>query len=933
MIKRLQLRGISRNPSDRMTADGGCAESLNVFLDNDETAPALKPVVVNTMTDDRGVAMFPYPDWGHDWEAVFIHKTPNFKRAIIKYTDNGVTKLGTWGLRAVPSGWIGTGCTPFMTLASDEEFIRCINLGNSLGIVTSQGTKWALMKDGVYKTLGSSIPFPRFTLANFDVPASPTSGEGVIREIEYDVFPSSSGSSDKDIPTQTGGLGQGSLSRMWEEIDLALAQNAKQGVYNRQQFAVVAVRLFDGTRLISTPVLLAPGFDNPYDIAYTARVFVQETASSITEETATIKFRSAYKVFFRFDEAAGFYDNWDDVVDAIEVYFSPQIEVDRTKSFFSEYSSERTTHYDEITDNIEATVVLGKGDSILQRYLDSSNFYRVFSSPINSEKIAELRTGLILDTKDYMSTDNLVTAGIRLDTLSDMRHYDVRFDRAVLYNNKIVATGVSEKVEMSLNIPIAKNYRNPSISDIFVPAHTYEYTNGEVLAFRMTFHLRDGSGRSFTVKARNGDSDYFTFGNEVINSSSLKSDGYGMLFCPDARAFAVDVQAFYGDQSTIESGLAPAIGGATLSMTQHPNLDCSYWYGDITREMVSYCSQSASYVAGAESYLEDKPNKVYMSEMDNPFVFPVSSRYTLNSRVLGCAIATAALSEGQFGQFPVYVFTEDGIWAMESASDGTIVSTKPMSREVCSNPDSITSIDNAVVFMTEKSVMLVSGSQITDLSPYMNGKHYAMDRASREAALIGGGVWAEYLPTLLDTTHFMAFMAKAVPAYDYKGGRLVFVNESKSYQYVYMLKTNTWHKLYVDGFGQGLRLSRVMNAYPYAYVNAVSGDRYVWDLSSKLDVTSLTSILGVIVTRPFDLDAPDVRKSINDIRIRGAFNRRDARYILLGSMDGLNWGVMPSLRGGSYKWFRLIFLTGPSPTERISWVDVDYDTRLSNRLR
>lgn len=916
-----------------MTADGGCAESLNVFLDNDETAPALKPVVVNTMTDDRGVAMFPYPDWGHGWEAVFIHKTPTFKRAIIKYTDNNATKLGTWGLRAVPGGWVGTGCTPFMTLASGEEFIRCINLGNSLGIVTSQGTKWVLMKDEAYKLLGSSIPFPRFTLANFDVPASPTSGEGVIREIDYDVFPGRSGTSDKDIPIQARGLGQGSLSRMWEEIDLALAQNAKQGVYNRQQFAVVAVRLFDGTRLISTPVLLAPGFDNPYDVDYTARVFVEETASSITEETATIKFRSAYKVFFRFDEAAGFYDNWDEVVDAIEVYLSPQIEVDRTESFFSEYSSERTTHLDEITDNIEATVVLGKSDSILQRYLDSSNFYRVFSVPVNAEKIAELRAGLILDTRDYMSTDNLVTAGIRLDTLSDMRHYDVRFDRATLYNNKIVATGVSEMVELSLNVPIAKNYRNPSIEDIFVPAHTYEYTNGEVLAFRMTFHLRDSAGRSFTVKARNGSSDYFTFGNEVINSTSLKSDGYGMLFCPDVRAFAVDIQAFYGNQSTIEAGLAPAVGGTTLSMTPHPNLDCSYWYGDITKEMLSYCSQNSSYSAGMESYLDNKPNKVYMSEMDNPFVFPVSSRCTLNSRVLGCAIATAALSEGQFGQFPVYVFTEDGIWAMESAADGTIVSTKPMSREVCSNPDSITSIDNAVVFMTEKSVMLVSGSRITDLSPYMNGRHYAMGADSVEARLIGGGQWSEYLATLLDTTHFMAFMESAVPAYDYKGGRLLFVNESKSYQYVYMLKTNTWHKLYVDGYGQGLRLSRVMNAYPETYVNAVSGDRYVWDLSSRLDVTSSTSIQGVIVTRPFDLDAPDIRKVITDIRVRGAFNRKDVRYILLGSFDGINWTVLNSLHGGSFKLFRMILLTSLSPTERISWIDVEYDSRMTNRLR
>ena len=197
MIKQIQLRGISRNPSDRYTADGGCAESLNVFLDNDETAPALKPVVVNTRKDDRGVAMFPNPDWGHSWEAVFIHKMPNFQRAVIKYVEDGVTKLGTWGMAGVP-GWVETGCTPFMSLATGETFIRCVNLGNSLGVVTDSGTSWVLMKDGAYKAIGSSIPFPRFTIANYDVPASETAGEEVVREVEYERRPYAEDIVDKD---------------------------------------------------------------------------------------------------------------------------------------------------------------------------------------------------------------------------------------------------------------------------------------------------------------------------------------------------------------------------------------------------------------------------------------------------------------------------------------------------------------------------------------------------------------------------------------------------------------------------------------------------------------------------------------------------------------------------------------------------------------
>ena len=42
-IKRIQLRGISRAPSDRLTEDGGVAESLNIQIDNTEAAPIVQP--------------------------------------------------------------------------------------------------------------------------------------------------------------------------------------------------------------------------------------------------------------------------------------------------------------------------------------------------------------------------------------------------------------------------------------------------------------------------------------------------------------------------------------------------------------------------------------------------------------------------------------------------------------------------------------------------------------------------------------------------------------------------------------------------------------------------------------------------------------------------------------------------------------------------
>ena len=89
-IKRIQLRGISRSPSDRMTDDGGIAESLNLYLDNTENAPVVMPKDVTT---DLGLPS------EHVWEKVYLHKTLTSENYIVLTQANDSTErmmLAIW---------------------------------------------------------------------------------------------------------------------------------------------------------------------------------------------------------------------------------------------------------------------------------------------------------------------------------------------------------------------------------------------------------------------------------------------------------------------------------------------------------------------------------------------------------------------------------------------------------------------------------------------------------------------------------------------------------------------------------------------------------------------------------------------------------------------------------------------------------------------
>ena len=89
----------------------------------------------------------------------------------------------------------------------------------------------------------------------------------------------------------------------------------------------------------------------------------------------------------------------------------------------------------------------------------------------------------------------------------------------------------------------------------------------------------------------------------------------------------------------------------------------------------------------------------------------------------------------------------------------------------------------------------------------------------------------------------------------------------------------------------------------------------------------------MITTRPFDLDYPDIYKSISDIRVRGQYKKGAVKYILEASNDGENFHVIRTLRGQSWKMFRVTILADLEQHDRISWIDVQFENRLTDKLR
>lgn len=977
MIERIQLRGISRSPSDRMSADGGCAESLNVYIDSAELAPSFIP---EDVTKSLGL-----PD---DLQAdkVFVHKTANYENFIT--IKDGILKA------------FNKDSSLISTFPIKGKVNDVVSLGNTLLVLTDASTNYILFKGGQYVNLGTDIPFPKL-----HVQANGADGQksvtidleeigvpGVYRSFssaEYGSYLNNGQNSDENV--------QKILSVIGDQKAVIAGELGRQGLFWGPVYIMYGITLYNGTVITTVPELVLKKtstlprvwgltLESKFEMSGLNKEFIGNIEAKIDAP--------AFSLDVSCEEDYDIAD-WKDLIHSVDVYATLPIDTapDYRRIEVTDVSDTDSTT--SSTQTRTASVNWGILDERAQ-ILGTGNFYRIKSYELlqDDENGVVSKFSFKWNSSDFdMTGEALSTSPYQLPS-SDVDHIyvdalSVVAKSGILFNEHVLLTSAANLI----------TYRG-------LAATTTGSSNLRYTA-RLKFTLSDGG--------------------VVYSEPDIQLPSSGILTFANTKAVSVEMaimreRKIYTDQDGTDYDIETTYSYLALPMKPHLSMPCSYVYLGIGESFEEYAFEKNGVLTIEE--LQDKidfntdaphslslENKVLVSSASNPFVYPETKRITFQSKVLGVAVATTALSQGQFGQFPLYVFTEDGVWAMETAADGSFVTSKPLSRDVCINPESITSIDKAVIFVTEKGVMLLQGSQVANISPYMNGRHYTIEDSAK-ARIERMDFFCNLIPVLTDSTHFLAFVKESTIAYDYPGQRLVFIKKDEKYQYVYKLDTQTWHKvaygidllapinsypeclvqgedgrhtisLYIDDagsydsqtFGDLIRLAQQcrlplsedqiysmfyngrtviidLTKVPLSNVEcfidealhynvSVTYDEEenslrtrIYDLSTILDAAeSKTPMRGLIATRPFDLGMPDVLKSIKDIRIRGQYAMGAVQFMLLASMDGIRFHYLNSLRGKSWKLFRIIILADLSPTERISWIDVDFEPRFQNRLR
>lgn len=477
---------------------------------------------------------------------------------------------------------------------------------------------------------------------------------------------------------------------------------------------------------------------------------------------------------------------WKDVASSVDIFVSRPFVINDLDS-----TIKTVTVLDK--NNMMVDLPFKSESELLEEIGEISNFYLVKSIPIGDisngfENIfAEGKAFKNLEQQDVATDDDFTRSRIT--------------GHLYTYNGKLHVGNIREK--------LAKPYP----LGMFAVSDISEFTvNTEV-------HVKTESGM------------------KIVHGAST---AYGAMVSPylsypDSRAVKMII---YNDKYYDEIPLKP-----------HPFLNIAYSLKGLYPHSIT--DKYGTYTPLPEDSVSVAPNKLKVSNVSNPFYFPAKQTYTVSSRnIVAMATATTALSTGQFGQFPLYVFTGEGVFALSvGTGDIAYANSFSVTRDVCNNPDSIVSTDDAIVFSTDSGLKVLSGSTVRDISSDMEGYlPTAVDSSPIIKKIAGVGGFSDKL----SSTEFIYYLEEAKVGYNYEDKEVIVANRNYPYSYVFNMQSGSWYKISAS-------IDRFLNSYPECL--AVFNDHGVYNMHNGH--RTVNKIL--LLTRPIKFARLPINVSCNQL--------------------------------------------------------------------
>lgn len=851
-------KGITNVPSDAICSDNTLAECIGLTYENGEHRVIQKPEVFMTFAGNTTLTF------------LCVHKF-NDEVRFIGYAKDGNSYNIRWGTRDESDHNFRFHAGNLLSLTSISD-LQITSVGKTLIISSGEDLSYFLWKSDAYVNFGNKIPEPdiEFVMVKGTNWGSPDRSDLVSMCsqnaggcLEFREF-----SSGLQWPYVVPGM-----QEIYNNLIVGLYYKSLKYIAENKCFAKpflirYAVELYDGSyTCLSAPIAMFPA--------------VTRNCYADFGDGAVRMFLTGYQIAFKanFD-----YSDFSDLVKGVVVFASDGVELYETTNdqipqpgyamvpqiqgvvtgdsitatltlrpvTVNEHSSKYRVRYTSTTSlsHTDFLPLNGRDSRDIEEDFESTSvFYKLFEIGLRGRNTWE-------SSKSYIKShviENLTTQEqLSADYYS---HTKLGGKNIFSYNNRLLISNVRRSFFEGFSS--------------FLP-----YDNENSYSYHIYVYINTPSGERVVLK---------------------QLDTYEKLgiyfFYPDPRAYKVEI--FFADGRFV----------ASRDLKEHPYLNGAYTFYLPTGLEGEPTGTSGQNEPDEITTNEVLNNQIWTSEVNNPFVFKAEGNITVGSgNIIGLSTLTEALSQGQFGQYPLIIFGDEGIWAASTSSTGLFTAVHPMSREVCNNQDSITQTDGAIFFTSKKGLMVVNGSQVKCVSEQMSGNTDEYALSLYPDAKLG---------------NFSTFLENCFIAYDYRDSLLWIFNSGAQHCFVYNIKSGTFGKFDFGTYTETIdseemqvpnSIDNVVNFYPdYLLQDA---QKKVFSLMERVDINADENVYTAsFLTRPMKLENAFALKKISKVIHSCAIHVDDCLKLRLYASNNLKqpantWVELHSLLGTPWKYYR-----------------------------
>lgn len=673
----------------------------------------------------------------------------------------------------------------------------------------------------------------------------------------------------------------------WNIIESYINKTNKSNRFVYYVLGVAAVKLYDGSYInISNVFSIVP-------IVLDRDISVDTSKMIISKD---VSFMYA-KIAIRMDIAK----ELNDIIDGVEIFLSRDESFLKENPLSAEYLSLK-----EIYDKI-----------------DSMTFYH--SKLI---KVAEMSTPYKTNLNDLirpLGTEETIS-------LANLYRNDIGGASAIAYNNRLHISNVKQ-----------------TLSDIS-PIHPF-YNSYEMMAGIITDTKFNDVQMIFETKDYNGEVSYFykvitdEYGGvddtldiyplPPIISFPMNNAVSATLYLKDPDGYWSKEISLHTSETTGFSFYANLVNGILKPIQHHDRKKENETYTRTENGEWNKISKEQwnTIVEKSKNFVHQpkiEQSLIKVSEAENPLIFPSKNSVQVGKSIIkAIATNTHPISEGQFGEAPLYAFTDEGVWVLMLSEEGTYEARQPANRDICSNPSGILQIDDAVLYPTNRGIMMQQGRNSICITDQLDGYPFNfIDMKYANQIIATNGTESGEISYI----RFRDYLKSADMIYDYYDNRIIVFNPNQAYAYVYSLKSKMW------GTMKNVFNKRV-NIYPESYATNKEGkilNVYVEEPSSNTPY--------FLCSRPLSISDKETYKTLFTCIARGYFRRAASDkcgLVLYGSNDLFNWFLIKTsvneylrgMAGSPYKYFRLAIIGNLNPDESISGLSTEFQERLQNKLR